>query len=46
MKRYIIKKEVMANSLAEALQIERKIQPRDAWEDENQPNADYYDAER
>lgn len=37
MKRYIIKKEVMANSLAEALQKERSIQPRDAWEDEKQP---------
>ena len=37
MTRYIIKKYVEANSLEEALKLERKIKPDDAWKDEKQP---------
>jgi len=37
MKRYVIKKYVMANSLEEALKIERKVKPDDGWVDEKQP---------
>jgi hypothetical protein len=44
MNRYIIKKYVMAKSLAEALKIERDIKPEDAWKDEKQPEAPQADA--
>lgn len=37
MKRYIVRKYVMANSLVEALQNERKVKPEDGWIDEKQP---------
>jgi hypothetical protein len=37
MKRYIIKKYIMAESLQKALEQERKIKPEDAWLDEKQP---------
>jgi hypothetical protein len=38
MNRYVIKKYVIAKSLAEALKKERDIQPEDAWKDEKQPD--------
>jgi hypothetical protein len=44
MNRYIIKKYVMAKSLAEALKKEREIKPEDAWKDEKQPEAPQADA--
>lgn len=37
MPQYIIKKYVQAKSLEEALKIEKKIKPDDAWKDEKQP---------
>lgn len=40
MNRYVIKKYVMAKSLAEALKKERDIKPEDAWKDEKQPESE------
>lgn len=37
MKRFVIRKYVMANSLVEALQKEKKIVAEDGWLDEKQP---------
>ncbi len=37
MKRYVIKKYVIADSLQKALEQERKVKPDDAWLDEKQP---------
>jgi hypothetical protein len=37
MKRYIVRKYVMANSLAEALKNEKKVVAEDGWIDEKQP---------
>ena len=37
MKRYVIKKYVMAESLEDALKRERKVKPDDGWLDEKQP---------
>lgn len=37
MKRYVVKKYVMANSLVEALQKEKKVVAEDGWIDEKQP---------
>ena len=44
MNRYIIKKYVIAKSLADALKIERDIKPEDAWKDEKQPDPPQADA--
>jgi len=37
MKRYVVRKYVMANSLVEALQKEKKVVAEDGWIDEKQP---------
>lgn len=39
MTRYLIKKYVDANSLEEALKIERKVKPQDAFKAEEQPDS-------
>jgi hypothetical protein len=38
MKRYIVRKYVMAESLVEALQKEKKVVAEDGWIDEKQPD--------
>lgn len=38
MKRYVIKKYIMAKSLMEALKKEKDVKPDDAWVDEKQPD--------
>lgn len=44
MKRYVVRKYVMANSLVEALQKEKKVVAEDGWIDEKQPDPPQADA--
>lgn len=44
MKRYIVRKYVMANSLVEALKNEKKVIAEDGWIDEKQPDEPKADA--
>lgn len=41
MKRYVVRKYVMANSLVEALQNESKVVAEDGWIDEKQPEPEH-----
>ena len=44
MKRYVVRKYVMANSLVEALQKEKKFVAEDGWIDEKQPEGESREA--